>query len=172
MQVNIAQLMKSSIGAERIYSIDEDIDIDGHQVRVKGDIKLVRTDRGTLATGNLDTVLEIECVRCLETFPHPVKIKFEEEYFPTIDILTGLPVNIPEDQPVYFTIDGSHVIDLDEGIRQYALLAVPMKPLCKEDCAGICPSCGKNLNTEVCICHPGEIDPRLAKLKDLFEFKK
>ena len=173
MQVNVAQLLKASIGVEKVYKVDEDIEIEGQDVRVTGDVKLIRTDRGILAKGNLATELEIECSRCLEPYLYPVKVKFEEEYFPTIDVLSGLPVEVPEEQPVYFTIDESHIIDLDEAIRQYALLAIPMKPLCKEDCAGICPGCGENLNLKTCKCLPDTKDTRIAGLnKKLTESEK
>jgi len=152
MQVNIAQLLKSSIGAERVYEVDEDIDIDGRKVRVTGEVKLIRTDRGILTKGDLDANLEIECSRCLEPFQCPVDIKFEEEFFPTIDVLTGLPLEVPEEQPGYFAIDENHIIDLDEVIRQYAVLGIPMKPLCNDECVGLCPTCGKNLNRGCCDC--------------------
>lgn len=167
MQVNIAQLLKSSIGAEKVYQLDEDIEIEGQDVRVRGEIKLIRTDRGMLAKGNLAAELEIECSRCLEPFLYPAEIKFEEEYFPTIDVLSGLPVNVPDDQSVSFTIDESHVIDLDEAIRQYTVLAIPMKPLCREQCAGICPSCGENLNLKKCKCRLEVKDSPLAGLNNL-----
>ncbi len=139
MEVNISQLMKSSIGAERHYDVDETIDIDGEEVRVKGEIKLVRTDRGVLANGSMDAILKVACSRCLQPFECPAKIRFEEEYFPTIDVISGLPLDVPEDQPIGFTIDEHHIIKLDEAIKQYALLAIPMKPLCQVDCKGICP---------------------------------
>jgi uncharacterized protein len=58
-------------------------------------------------------------------------------------------------------------LDVREVIRQNALLAIPMKPLCKEDCAGLCSQCGKDLNTKQCKCIKQEIDPRWAKLVNL-----
>jgi len=57
MQVNVAQLLKASIGVEKVYKVDEDIEIEGQDVRVTGDVKLIRTDRGILAKGNLATEL-------------------------------------------------------------------------------------------------------------------
>lgn len=172
MQINVAQLLKSPIGAERVYEVNEDIDIDGRRVRVVGEVKLIRTDRGILTKGALTAKLEIECSRCLEPFQCPVNINFEEEFFPTIDVLSGLPLELPEEQPGYFTIDENHIIDLDEAIRQYALLDIPMKPLCKEECAGLCPTCGKNLNRGCCECLIEDIDPRLAILKKLMKPEK
>jgi uncharacterized protein len=64
-------------------------------------------------------------------------------------------------------IDEHHLLDLSEAIRQNALLAVPMKPLCREDCSGLCQQCGKDLNKGQCDCNKSEIDPRWAKLADL-----
>jgi uncharacterized protein len=172
MDVNVAQLMKSSIGAERQYTVDETIHIEGKEVDVKGEIKLVRTDRGLLATGSLDTILEIDCVRCLQPFDCPIKIRFEEEFFPTIDVLTGLPVDLPEEQPGIFTIDEHHIVDFNDAIRQYAILTKPMKPLCQADCPGLCPTCGHNLKMGPCQCPPTEEDSRWAKLKELINKDK
>lgn len=169
MEVNIAQLMKSSIGAERHYDVDEVLKIDGEEVSVKGKVKLVRTDRGILATGLLDAVLRIECNRCLQSYDCPVNIRFEEEYFPSIDVVTGLDVEIPEDHPVSFTIDEHHIINLDEAIKQYAVLAIPMKPLCKADCQGLCPTCGKNLNSGPCECPQQAEDRNWLQIKEFFK---
>ncbi len=154
MEVNIAQLMKSSIGADRTYDVDEALQINDEEVQVRGTVKLVRTDRGILATGLFDAVLKAECSRCLQQFDFPVNIHFEEEYFPSIDVITGFEVEIPEDQPLSFTIDEHHVINFDDAIKQYAVLELPMKPLCRADCAGLCPACGKNLNHGPCGCTP------------------
>jgi uncharacterized protein len=153
MQLNVAQLLKSSIGTERNYRIDEDIEIESRKVRVVGEVKLIRTDRSILIKSALVAKIDIECVRCLEIFQCPIEIKFEEEFFPTIEVLTGLPYEVPEEQqPGYFIIDENHIIDLDEAIRQYTILGIPMKPLCKEECAGLCPTCGKNINQGCCNC--------------------
>jgi uncharacterized protein len=173
MQVNVAQLLKESTGAERLFDVDEDIDIDSRKVRVKGQARLIRTYRGILTMGNFKAELEIECSRCLDPFQCPVNIVFEEEFFPSIDVTTGYAVEIPEDQqPGYFTIDANHILDLDEAIRQYALLTVPMKPLCNNECAGLCPNCGNNLNRDCCECPAEEIDPRLEALSKLLKPEK
>jgi uncharacterized protein len=51
-------------------------------------------------------------------------------------------VDVPEDEPGAFTIDRNNILDLEEAVRQYSTLAIPMKPLCREDCPGLCPVCG------------------------------
>ena len=81
----------------------------------------------------------------------------EEEYLP-------LSASVEADA---FVIDESHVLDLGEAVRQYTLLALPMKPVCRETCAGLCPCCGTNLNHGPCGCAVGHPDPPRAQLKSL-----
>lgn len=145
MEINVAQLLQSPIGTVRDYEVDEVAiiagDKDGNLVR--GEVRLVRTQRGILVSGVFHTEMELTCSRCLSTFHMPLMVKIEEEFLPTIDILSGLPLP-PSDEPGAFMIDDHHVIDLAEAVRQYVLMAVPMKPLCEENCAGLCPQCGRN----------------------------
>jgi len=167
MQINVAGLMKDPIGSVRTYEIDEEVDFgDGKAKRVTGKVQLLRTPHGILVQVEAETEADLNCSRCLEPFNHPVSLKIEEEYLPTLDILTGERAPVP-DEPGTFRIDERHIIDLTEAIRQYTLLAVPMKPLCKADCAGICPTCGQNLNRGACACPPSEGDPRWTKLQKL-----
>lgn len=60
-------------------------------------------------------------------------------------------------------------IDISNDVREYAMLAIPMKNLCKEDCKGLCPRCGKDLNTEQCSCETEKVDPRWLALKELLK---
>ena len=168
MQINVSQLLKALIGSIRSYKINDIIDVadDGRSSMVQGEIKLMRTDRGILARGILHTEVEVTCSRCLSLFSCPLTLKIEEEYFPTVDVTYGVPLPLPE-EPGCFTIDEHHILDLTEAIRQYAMLAIPMKPLCRGNCAGLCPNCGHNLNHEPCNCLPQEIDPRWSKLTEL-----
>jgi len=167
MQINVAGLMQDPIGSVRTYEIDGEVDFgDGKVKRVTGKVQLLRTPRGILVQVEAETEADLNCSRCLEPFHHPVSLKIEEEYLPTFDILTGERAPVP-DEPGTFRIDERHIIDLSEAIRQYTLLAVPMKPLCKADCAGICPTCGQNLNRGACACPPSEGDTRRAKLQKL-----
>jgi uncharacterized protein len=99
-------------------------------------------------------------------FSCPLTLKIEEEYFPITDVVSGASSSLPE-EPSCFTIDEHHILDLTEAIRQYALLAMPMKPLCRGDCAGLCPNCGHNLNQGPCDCLPQEADPRWSELNKL-----
>ncbi len=168
MDMNVSQLLREPIGSTREYDIDEVMDITGEgkaQNRIQGACTLMRTHESILVTCTLLTEIELTCGRCLKTFSQPVKIKFSEEFYPALDVVSGTPLPQPEESGA-FTIDEQHTLDLTEAIRQYFLLAVPMRAVCKEDCAGLCPTCGKNLNQGKCDCGK-EIDPRWSKLADL-----
>ncbi|UCC16578.1 MAG: DUF177 domain-containing protein [Dehalococcoidales bacterium] len=162
MQINVSQQLKSSIGTLRNYEVDTISDIDGEKVRFTGSVRLMKTDRGLLVTGVINSKVAMRCGRCLTNFTYPLAIKFEEEYFPVIDVTTGVMLPAPE-EPGSFTIDDHNIMDISEAIRQYTLMALPIKPLCRKDCSGLCPTCGTNLNEKKCDCKP-EIDPRWEKL--------
>ena len=168
MQINVSQLLKEPIGATRDYQVSEIVDVtgDGNGRKVQGEIGLLRTHRGILVRGVLRTEVELTCSRCLTVFNCPVTLNVDEEYIPTVDVVSGVPLSSPE-EPGPFIIDEHHVIDLTEAIRQYSLLVIPMKPLCREDCAGLCPNCGRNLNRGPCGCLQQGADPRWSELSKL-----
>jgi len=137
MQVNVSQQLKAPIGSIRTYEVNEVVDITGGgESLVQGEVKLIRTDRAILVRGRLQTKVEVACSRCLSLFSCPLTLNIEEEYFPTTDVTSGSSLPLP-DESGCFTIDERHTLDLNEAIRQYALLATPMKPLCREDCTGL-----------------------------------
>jgi len=146
--------------------VSEVVSIAGGDSMVEGKVTLVRTDRGILTEATLHTEVEVTCSRCLSLFDYPLTLSIEEEYFPITDVVSGTSLSLPE-EPGCFTIDEHHVLDLTEAIRQYALLVIPMKPLCRQDCAGLCPTCGHNLNQGPCDCLPQQADPRRSKLSKL-----
>jgi len=110
--------------------------------------------------------MERTCSRCLSLFSCPLTLNIEAEYFPTTDIFTDASLPLP-DELDSFPIDENNILDLTEAIRQYALLATPMKPLCREDCVGLCPTCGGNLNQAPCNCPPKPVDSRWSELNKL-----
>lgn len=168
LQINVAQQLKAAAGTVREYSIEDEADViegDG-KTPVGGSVTLLRTDRGILARGTLHTDVELTCSRCLSVFTHSLSVGIEEEYLPTIDVYTGSTLSLPEDTDT-FTIDENNILDLTEALRQYALTAIPMKPLCQPDCAGLCPVCGGNLNQGACRCSTKPPDARWAKLVPL-----
>jgi uncharacterized protein len=87
---------------------------------------------------------------------------------PTVDVTSGAPLPAPEEAST-FTIDEHHILDLTEAVHQYAVIALPMKALCDEDCAGLCPSCGRDLNQGPCDCPPQEVDARWSELTKLLK---
>ncbi len=168
MQINVSQQLKGTIGTVRNYEVNEVIDVEGCSYTVQGTVTLMRTDHGILVKSNLNTASGLTCSRCVTVFDCPLPINIEEEYLPTTDIISGSPLPVPDD-PGAFTIDERNILDLTEAIRQYTLLAIPMKPLCRQDCAGLCPACGTNLNLAHCDCPPPAGDPRWEELRKLIQ---
>jgi uncharacterized protein len=133
--VNVAQLLKEPVGSSRSYDINEVLE---EQVTgsVKGKIMLVRSSQGILVQGKLTAEVELICSRCLNAFLCSISFPVGEEFLPAIDVSSGLPLSLPQDSDG-FTIDSKHMLDLGKLICQYVLLNLPMKPLCRPDCAGI-----------------------------------
>lgn len=160
MQINVAQLLKESVGSNRSYQLEESVGADDIN-SVKGDVNLTRTKSGIIVNGEMAANVTGTCSRCLKPIDYKIKYDFVEEFFSSIDASKDLYLPDEPDRP---TIDDSHVLDLSDVIRQYAVLTMPAKPLCRSDCAGICPSCGHDLNQGHCQCPPQASDQRWVKL--------
>ena len=171
MIFNVAQLMKSPVGTSLISDIEENniqLDEDLKVVSpIIGHVRMRRVNQGLLIDGWVDLTLAFTCTRCLKNFEQPIHVTFEERFYPTVDVVTGVPLPPIEEDEV-FPIDAHHEVDLTEAIRQNILVDLPMVTLCKEDCAGLCPQCGHDLNLGPCDCEP-EVDTRLSVLKTLLE---
>ena len=166
IETNVAQLLKAPVGSVRAYPIDDVLEESGTSYHIVGELTLIRSTGSILVQGRLQTQTSIICSRCAKTFTLKLPLKVQEEFFPTIDIETGVKLPPPE-EPGSFTIDEHHILDLTEAIRQYIVTAIPMKPLCKKECAGLCATCGKDLNHGKCDCRQEEMDPRWAELLKL-----
>lgn len=133
--------------------------------------------------GRLTATLEVACSRCLEALGVPIDLPLDLLFLPATpaagtahgravapgknardDEDDGEPVS-DDDLGVSFYRDD--VLDLGEIVREQFYLALPMKPLCREDCRGLCPVCGINRNRETCTCRADWVDPRLEPLKKL-----
>jgi uncharacterized protein len=114
--------------------------------------------------GRVRTELELTCSRCVESYRFPIDAGFDQRYLPATEASTESEREVEEDdlETSYYSDDQ---IDLSELMREQFYLALPMKPLCREDCKGLCAQCGTNLNTGTCECAPVWEDPRLAALK-------
>ena len=116
--------------------------------------------------GTVRTQLELMCSRCLEPYRMPVDASFDLRFLPATEMPTEEEREL-EDEDVDISYYRDDQIDLNELLREQFYLALPMKPLCTEDCKGLCPQCGTNLNTGTCSCEAVWEDPRLAPLKGL-----
>jgi uncharacterized protein len=167
---NVAQLLKSDVGTTRQYTLDEWAPSLSEQVRMaspaRGNVQLIRTNRGILVRANLTVSVELECSRCLEVYVEDLSVDFAEEYIPIVDVVTGQPTNIPHESYA-FLINAKHELDVQPALREYGLLALPMKPLCRPNCAGLCPECGTNRNQQRCECLIGASDGRFGVLRAL-----
>ena len=143
---------------------------DGEDFTVAEPVKLafdVHKDQDQFQlTGRVQTTLELPCSRCLEAFRRPVDAAFDLRYQPrTLNTGEG-EREIEEDDLTTAFYEGD-TIDLGQLMREQFYLALPMKPLCSDDCQGLCPVCGTNLNRGQCSCTRDWDDPRLAALKKL-----
>jgi uncharacterized protein len=147
-----------------------EMDQDGEEYRVVAPVQVdleihKDKDRFRLA-GTARTELELSCSRCLEPFRMPFDGAIDVRYLPASEMSAEDEREVAEEDldTSYYRDDQ---IDLNELLREQFYLALPMKPLCTEDCKGICPQCGTNRNTAPCDCTPHWEDPRLAGLKQL-----
>jgi uncharacterized protein len=133
--VNVTQLLKEPVGASRSYDIGEIIN-EQIEASVEGKITLIRISRGVLVQCKLTAEVKLICSRCLDTFLCPISFTAEEEFLPIADVSGDLALSSPE-QSEGFTINNKNILDLSELIRQYILLNLSMKPLCRPDCPGM-----------------------------------
>jgi uncharacterized protein len=167
MLFNVAGLIQEGIGATRRFEVDGAITSGEHGIEpVKGEVELVRTKAGVLVRAHLRLVEPEACSRCLQPLQETVNIDFEEEFLTTVDIHTGQPLAEGHDEDA-FLIDQNHLLDLTEAVRQYREASVEMQPLCRPDCRGLCPRCGRDLNAGDCDCGLGPTDARWAALSSL-----
>jgi uncharacterized protein len=147
-----------------------EIDISGAPADLAGNPRLegrvLEVDEKILLKGSLSGAFSLSCSRCLSSFSHPFGIEVSAEYANAAekepdDQADAVP---PEVTRIAFVGDE---IDLSLGIREDLLLNVPLKPLCREDCRGLCPQCGVDLNEGQCKCEKKTVDPRLAGLRDI-----
>jgi uncharacterized protein len=116
--------------------------------------------------GDLSARFEMACARCLEPVLHEIERSFELLYRP-LGVDAGreeISVTTAEAEIGYYQGDG---LPLEDVVREQVLLAVPLKAICREDCKGLCPHCGKNLNSGQCSCSEPIEDPRWAALKEI-----
>ncbi len=165
---NVAGLLTDEPGADRILEVDG-VSIDlGEDLAlaepISGRIRLLRTNRGILATADLHAALRLECARCLREIVYPVDVRIAEEYLPALDLATGRPLPA-DDEPDAARLTDHHELDLETPVREAIQLAEPFAPLDRPDCPGLCIVCGLFLDDGVHDHPVDDIDPRLEALR-------
>lgn len=138
---------------------------------VHGRVQLTNAGHEIIARGEVTAIFELECRRCLRRFQQTVTATINEPCaLREIDQLEAYMV--ATDEPEALPILEGQLINLGELVRQNLVVALPARPLCKLDCRGLCPYCGKDLNEGPCECAEEQIDPRLAPLRALLDQHK
>src|SRR5919204_2503385 len=175
MKINVAPLLKQPVGALTDYEVTEDpIDprgenaglLEANVTSIDADIVATHTNPGAYLEGDAKAKVAQQCSRCLRAIATPVDAHFAEQYYAVIDVVSG---DAKEEPPRDAKRIGSDFrIDLTPLLREELILATPLAPLCRPDCKGLCPVCGRDLNDDP---HDHEtVDERWSKLSELKDF--
>ncbi len=171
-RISVAQLLQESIGATRDYHIVTPVAHLAPELAqtepISGHAHLLQTGNSLLLQADFSGQIITQCSRCLADVALPVSPHIEEEFQPTVDIIRGTYIKV-EEEDAALLIDEQHILDLGEVLRQALLLELPLQPLCRPDCAGLCPICGQDLNEGPCDCTTNDIDPRWEQLSVLLD---
>ena len=142
LRVNVGFLVNQQIGTSRdIHFQFPELQLSDLELSdFDGVARFSRTTQGILVTGNFTAKLNAECVRCLTDFQQALRMDFSELYAFKYKGVSESGLTVPE--------DGN--LDLSPVVREYLLLEMPISPLCKPDCKGLCTICGADLNIEPC----------------------
>ncbi|HUF03940.1 MAG TPA: DUF177 domain-containing protein [Aridibacter sp.] len=165
--------LNRSDGSKTGFDVDikpSDIDLESDLARVSDEVSAKGTvsseDHYTVIEAEIRAPLEIDCSRCLERIPSVQEFGFKTAFASSSQLTEEIEVELDlQDLELSFAEDDE--IDLRDVIREQILLNLPARPLCKEDCKGLCEVCGGNLNKVSCDCEQEETDPRWAALKNL-----
>lgn len=134
---------------------------------VRANLQVAKSDSEVIVTGRLTAELELQCSRCLKDFRRPLDVPVNVVYHPIEEFADER--HELRDKEMDMGFYRGEEIDLEELVREQVLLNMQMKPLCSENCKGICPNCGTDLNAGDCRCDVRQTDPRLEVLKKLLE---
>ena len=171
--LNVAGLLREAPGTSRVVplrdryqSLGSDLELAGP---LDGSLRLHRTNRGIMVQGWVEAPVRRTCARCLDGYVEPVRVTITEEYLPGVDPVSGEPIRASAADDQVQRVTDHHEIDLSVALHDEFALAEPMHPLCRPDCPGLCPGCGRRLDVGSCQCAATEVDPRLAVLGRLLE---
>jgi uncharacterized protein len=143
---------------EEVARLVSDATVEGSAARKGEQVRL----RGTITTE-----VELLCDRCAAPRVAPLAVEFDTSFIPQeVEAVKEESVELQAEDLILSAYEGD-AVDLDELVREQILLALPSRHLCREDCKGLCQTCGANLNENQCSCEQGETDPRWAALADL-----
>ncbi len=176
MIFNVAGLLKDNSGSARKYRIERESlesEVHGSFTDIVGSVKLMRTDRTVLVTGELEATTVQTCSRCLEPAHLALRARIEEEYRPVNKDLGGQQRSSEyEEDPLdpVLWIDDRNNLDISDAVVQSFAALTPIAPLCKPDCKGICLVCKADRNKVACQCGQ-TADPRWEALAKLGGFQ-
>jgi uncharacterized protein len=139
---------------------------------VRGKLIASSTGQVLLLEGAADTEVEMVCFRCGETYRQPVHAEFQEDFVVHPPQQHGQAALIEEEDVApegRLFFEGTLDLNLEELLRQSILVALPLKPLCSDDCQGLCQHCGRRLSEGPCACQPETLNPQMAILQDLLK---
>ncbi len=138
---------------------------------VKAELALNRIDKELNIRGNISVTVTLQCSRCLAEFNKAIDLDVDLTYLPVEEMSREEIHEIGRDESEvgYYKDDE---IDIADVVKEQLLLNLPMKPLCSDECKGLCPVCGADLNLQSCNCQKDEVDPRFSILKKLLSSRK
>lgn len=166
LRINISRLPEGTYQYD-LESDPSELELDERfEEKIKVHATLNKSGQEFVLRAEFSTDGSFVCDRCLEPYRDQVKANYSILY----RVGHHEPGERKEDEGDTQVISpDTNVIDLGEDVRQYLLLALPVKFLCQEDCQGLCPSCGANRNRQKCSCDEEYEDPRWDTLKKLTE---
>jgi uncharacterized protein len=162
LRLNVGFVVAQSAGFSRDFPFElQQINIppDLQLSSLTGFVRATRTPQGILLQVDFQALISLECVRCLTDFQQSLDVIFTELYAFSKRYVTDSGLLMPE----------SGIIDLNPVLREYVLLEIPISPLCRPDCKGLCPICGNSINESTCNHEEDPVDPRLAALKKFLD---
>ena len=143
-------------------------------LKATGKVDLVSDTLGEIRfKGHLTVAMEADCDRCLEPAPYAVDADLELFYRPLSEgygeevKMVDLKLNDLESVEADMGFYEGDGVELNDVLREFVLLSLPMQRLCGESCKGICPACGQNRNQQQCECKTAAVDDRWAVLKEM-----
>ncbi len=133
-------------------------------------LHLFRSGRTVLVKSRMESRVEGKCARCLEPYAQRLTSEYVTSFNPKPNLPLPEELELSREDLETDFYEGKEV-DVTSLVQDQVLLALPPKGLCREECRGLCPRCGKNLNREVCQCTDGKADPRFASLKNFRIYK-